>query len=129
MMDLDRPEAVRKWQEAGPPPGEVILQIERGIAEGCPPAGARAVGLPFVVVTMTHDEALELESEAVVWQNTGEVWGDVELACSTARPTLGTSPPTLTADRLSLRAKSDSERRVVDVTVREVSRVVRYVTG
>lgn len=64
-------------------------------------------------------EAVLVESEAVVWQRTGEAWKDVELALSTARPTLGTAPPRLEEDRLTLRPKLELEKRVVDVAVRE----------
>ncbi|MBN8228134.1 mucoidy inhibitor MuiA family protein [Corallococcus macrosporus] len=62
-----------------------------------------------------------LECEAVVWQNTGEPWKDVTLAFSTARPTLGATPPRLTEDWLTLRDKTAREKQVVDVSVREES--------
>lgn len=64
-------------------------------------------------------ERVFFEAEAVVWQQTGEAWKDVQLSFSTARPTLGTTPPTLVDDWLSLRPKSAIEKRVVDVAVRE----------
>ncbi|MET0406294.1 MAG: mucoidy inhibitor MuiA family protein [Cystobacter sp.] len=64
-------------------------------------------------------EAVTLECEAVVWQRTGEEWADVELVFSTARPTLGASPPRLEEDWLRLRDKSDEERQTVEVSVRE----------
>ncbi len=64
-------------------------------------------------------ESVHLECDAVVWQNTGEEWTDVELAFSTARPTLGTAPPTLREDELRLRLKSEVEKRVVSVQMRE----------
>ncbi|MBK7858800.1 MAG: DUF4139 domain-containing protein [Archangiaceae bacterium] len=62
---------------------------------------------------------VHLECEAVVWQHTGEEWRDVELRFSTARPTLGTRPPTLTEDVLRLRPKQELEKKVVSVAVRE----------
>lgn len=65
-------------------------------------------------------DAVELASEAVVWQRTGEDWSAVELAFSTARPTLGTSPPTLVEDRVRSRPKQAVEKKVVDVAIREV---------
>jgi uncharacterized protein (TIGR02231 family) len=65
-------------------------------------------------------ESVALESEAVVWQRTGEDWTDVEIEFSTARPTLGTTPPTLEEDRLHLRPKLEAEKRAVDVSMREV---------
>lgn len=77
-----------------------------------------AVWRPAYRATLTGT-TVALESEAVVWQRTGEVWADVALSFSTARPTLGTTPPTLTDDWLSLRPKSSREQRQVDVSVRE----------
>lgn len=60
-----------------------------------------------------------IEADAVIWQRTGEAWQDVAIEVSTARPTLGTEPPVLEDDWLHLRDKSDREKRVVDVSVRE----------
>lgn len=60
-----------------------------------------------------------LEVEAVAWQRTGEQWSGVEVAFSTARPTLGTTPPRLVEDRLATRPKAAEERRHVDVALRE----------
>ncbi|MFI6447765.1 mucoidy inhibitor MuiA family protein [Kitasatospora sp. NPDC050543] len=65
------------------------------------------------------DGALRLESEAVVWQRTGEDWQGVRLTLSTARSALATEPPSLTEDRLSLRERSAEERRTVEVELRE----------
>ena len=58
-------------------------------------------------------EAVTVECEAVVWQRTEEDWKDVEMAFSTARPTLGASPPRLVEDRLYLRDKTQQEKQVV----------------
>lgn len=77
-----------------------------------------AVWRPAYRATLGKD-AVKLEAEAVVWQRTGEVWEQVELLFSTARPTLGTTPPRLVEDRLSSRPKQDVEKRVVDVSIRE----------
>lgn len=63
--------------------------------------------------------SLTLETEAVVWQRTGEDWSDVRLTLSTARSALTTEPPGLVEDRLTLRDRSAAERRTVDVEVRE----------
>lgn len=63
--------------------------------------------------------SVRLEREAVVWQRTGEEWRNVALAFSTARPTLGTSPPQLTEDALTTRPKAEQEKRVVSIAVRE----------
>ncbi|MFT3836300.1 MAG: DUF4139 domain-containing protein [Myxococcaceae bacterium] len=65
------------------------------------------------------DDAVKLESEAVIWQRTSEDWTQCELWCSTARPTLGTAPPQLEVDRLALRPKTQVEKKVVDVALRE----------
>ncbi len=78
-----------------------------------------AVWRPAYRATLRGD-TVAVESEAVVWQRTGEDWNDVEIAFSTARPTLGTSPPHLSEDRLSTRAKLEAEKKAVDVAIREV---------
>ena len=44
--------------------------------------------------------------DGCVWQRTGEDWNDVDLVFSTARASLGTEPPLLADDRLSVREKS-----------------------
>ncbi|MBK6919445.1 MAG: mucoidy inhibitor MuiA family protein [Deltaproteobacteria bacterium] len=67
-----------------------------------------------------HGGVVTIEQDAVLWQNTGEAWRDVEISLSTARPTLGTTPPSLTEDRLHTRPKTDTEKQTVDVAVREV---------
>ncbi|MBS1153821.1 MAG: hypothetical protein H6Q89_5519, partial [Myxococcaceae bacterium] len=77
-----------------------------------------AVWRPAYRATLLAD-AVKFESEAIVWQHTGEPWNDVELLCSTARPALGTTPPTLTADRISTRARRTEEKKGVDVMIRE----------
>ncbi|MFE0464913.1 DUF4139 domain-containing protein [Kitasatospora sp. NPDC058965] len=65
------------------------------------------------------DGELRLESDAVVWQATGEDWSDVRLTLSTARSALATEPPPLHEDRLTLRELSTAERRTVEVELRE----------
>lgn len=77
-----------------------------------------AVWRPAYRATLTGEQ-VQVEAEAVVWQRTGEEWNQVELLFSTARPTLGTSPPSLVEDRLHSRAKQEIEKRVVDVSIRE----------
>ncbi|KOU23425.1 hypothetical protein ADK52_18405 [Streptomyces sp. WM6372] len=62
---------------------------------------------------------LTLESDAVVWQRTGEDWSDVRLTLSTARSALATDPPRLGEDRLTLADRTAAERRSVDVELRE----------
>ncbi|MCZ4607738.1 mucoidy inhibitor MuiA family protein [Streptomyces sp. Lzd4kr] len=60
-----------------------------------------------------------LETDAMVWQRTGEDWSDIRLTLSTARSALTTDPPRLTEDRLTLKDRSAAERRTVDVELRE----------
>jgi uncharacterized protein (TIGR02231 family) len=62
---------------------------------------------------------VRLEAEAMVWQHTGQDWRDVALRFSTARPTLGTSPPSLVEDRIVLRYKTQQEKSFVAVALRE----------
>jgi uncharacterized protein (TIGR02231 family) len=62
---------------------------------------------------------VNLEAEAYVWQHTFEEWNNVTLCCSTARPTLGTSPPPLVDDVISTRAKQEMEKKQIQVQVRE----------
>lgn len=64
-------------------------------------------------------ETVTLECEAVVWQRTEEDWKDVEMAFSTARPTLGATPPRLVEDWLYLRDKTQQEKQTVEVSIRE----------
>ncbi|MEU1126347.1 mucoidy inhibitor MuiA family protein [Streptomyces sp. NPDC005899] len=64
-------------------------------------------------------DSLALETDAVVWQRTGEDWAGVRLTFSTARSALATEPPHLSEDRLTLTDRSAAERRTVDVELRE----------
>ncbi|MFD8207811.1 mucoidy inhibitor MuiA family protein [Streptomyces sp. NPDC059695] len=64
-------------------------------------------------------DSLTVETDAVVWQRTGEDWSDVRLTLSTARSALATDPPRLTEDRLTLKERTAAERRTIDVEVRE----------
>ncbi|MFD6278193.1 DUF4139 domain-containing protein [Streptomyces sp. NPDC060209] len=64
-------------------------------------------------------DSLTLETDAMVWQRTGENWSDVRLTLSTARSALATEPPPLVEDRLTLTDRSDAERRTVGVELRE----------
>ncbi|MFJ5723680.1 mucoidy inhibitor MuiA family protein [Streptomyces sp. NPDC093149] len=64
-------------------------------------------------------DSLTLETDAMVWQRTGEDWSDVRLTLSTARSASATDPPRLGEDRLTLKDRSAAERRTVDVELRE----------
>jgi uncharacterized protein (TIGR02231 family) len=77
-----------------------------------------AVWRPSYRATLEGQKVL-LEAEAVVWQRTGEAWVDAQLQFSTARPTLGTAPPSLIEDELHTRPKQAVEKRVVDIAIRE----------
>ena len=59
------------------------------------------------------------QTEAVVWQNTGEAWSEVELSLSTERPSLGVEPPRLEADPLSVTKRG---ALVVETRQEEVER-------
>ncbi|MFD7645052.1 DUF4139 domain-containing protein [Kitasatospora sp. NPDC059795] len=63
--------------------------------------------------------ALRLETEAVVWQRTGEDWSGVALTLSTARSASAGEPPALAEDRLVLRERSAQEKKTVEVELRE----------
>ncbi|MFD3543173.1 DUF4139 domain-containing protein [Streptomyces sp. NPDC058662] len=64
-------------------------------------------------------DTLTLETDAMVWQRTGEDWSDVRLTLSTARSGQAADPPRLGEDRLALQDRSAEERRTVDVELRE----------
>ncbi|HEY5836763.1 mucoidy inhibitor MuiA family protein [Streptomyces sp.] len=79
-----------------------------------------ALWRPAYRATLAADrQSVMLETDAFVWQDTGEDWNAVRLSLSTARPTLAASPPALTEDVLTLRERSAEERRTVEVSVRE----------
>jgi uncharacterized protein (TIGR02231 family) len=56
---------------------------------------------------------------AAAWQRTGEVWEDVEVRFSTARPARAASAPLIGDDVLVSRRKTDQELRRVEVSARE----------
>ncbi len=62
---------------------------------------------------------LTLETDAIVWQRTGEDWSDVRLALSTGRSASAGEPPRLGEDRLTLTDRTAAERRTVHVGLRE----------
>jgi uncharacterized protein (TIGR02231 family) len=64
-------------------------------------------------------DSVRLETDAFVWQDTGEDWNGVRLSLSTARPTLAATPPKLSDDVLTLRERTGEERRTVEVDLRE----------
>ncbi|WP_308217746.1 mucoidy inhibitor MuiA family protein [Streptantibioticus silvisoli] len=79
-----------------------------------------ALWRPAYRATLAGDRGSVLvETDAFVWQDTGEDWHGVRLSLSTARPTLAASPPRLTEDVLTVRERSAEERRTVEVDLRE----------
>jgi uncharacterized protein (TIGR02231 family) len=75
------------------------------VAAAAPAAGAKA---PLEIVTF-----------ATAWQRTGEVWDDVAIRFSTARPARDATPPAITDDVLTQRRKTDQERSRIEVDLRE----------
>ncbi|WP_328908776.1 mucoidy inhibitor MuiA family protein [Streptomyces sp. NBC_00234] len=102
--------------------GHVELTVEAAVAG---PVGLRLSHLTPCALwrpayrAVLDGESLTLETEAMVWQRTGEDWSDVRLTLSTARSSLATEPPRLGEDRLTLEDRSPAERRTVDVELRE----------
>lgn len=79
-----------------------------------------ALWRPAYRATLAADRSsVRMETDAFVWQETGEDWTGVRLTLSTARPALAASPPLLTDDVLELRDRTAEERRVVTVDLRE----------
>ncbi|MFG1810042.1 mucoidy inhibitor MuiA family protein [Streptomyces sp. NPDC049040] len=101
---------------------DLVVEAERdGTAElrvtGLVPC---ALWRPAYRATLAADRAsVRVETDAFVWQETGEDWTGVRLTLSTARPTLAASPPVLADDVLTLRDRSVEERRTVEVNLRE----------
>ncbi|MET9112124.1 DUF4139 domain-containing protein, partial [Streptomyces zhihengii] len=102
--------------------GHVELTVESAAAG---PAGLRLTHLTPCALwrpayrAVLDGGSLTLETDAMVWQRTGEDWHDVRLTLSTARSAQAAEPPRLTEDRLTLRDRSAAERRTVDVELRE----------
>ncbi|AKQ66619.1 hypothetical protein A176_003531 [Myxococcus hansupus] len=126
---LEEVKASRPFAE---PSEELKVEVQAELEVGHPTGGPATVSVTYLVpctawrpsyrATLARDaagESVTLECEAVVWQRTEEEWKDVELAFSTARPTLGATPPRLQEDRLWLRDKTERERQVVEVAIRE----------
>ncbi|MCX4733728.1 DUF4139 domain-containing protein [Streptomyces sp. NBC_01363] len=119
-------EAERAMQLSEDEPAELVGHIELTVeASAAGPVGLRlshltpcALWRPAYRAVLDGD-SLTLETDAMVWQRTGEDWSDVRLTLSTARSALATDPPRLGEDRLTLMDRSAAERRAVDVELRE----------
>ncbi len=107
------------------PRGPATLRADLVVELTAATAGLHRVSVQYVVPGAAWRPAhratlrggtLRFEVEAAVWQATGEDWTDVELACSTARPTDQAEPPVLEDDRLRARRRQDKQ---VQVAVRE----------
>ncbi|MFJ8861597.1 mucoidy inhibitor MuiA family protein [Streptomyces sp. NPDC102451] len=102
--------------------GHVELTVEASVAG---PVGLRLSHLTSCALwrpayrAVLDGGSLTLETDAMVWQRTGEDWSDVRLTLSTARSALATEPPHLGEDRLTLMDRSAEERRTVGVELRE----------
>lgn len=80
-----------------------------------------ALWRPSHVARLIADRAsIDWASVGTVWQQTGEIWDDVQCRFSTARPRDAASAPLLSDDWLNARPKTDEERRVVNVEARDV---------
>jgi uncharacterized protein (TIGR02231 family) len=88
------------------PPSLVELACEYTVPAACWRPYHRAT----LAGEQTDSPSLRLETEACVWQRTGEDWRDVTLALSTERPSLGTNPPELTDDVVRTRRRADDVR-------------------
>ncbi|MFF8974281.1 DUF4139 domain-containing protein [Streptomyces sp. NPDC014995] len=119
-------EARRAMDLAEQEPAELVGHIELTVeAAVAGPVGVRLSHLVPCALwrpayrALLDGDSLTLETDAMVWQRTGEDWSDVRLTLSTARSAQATDPPRLGEDRLTLTDRSAAERRTVDVELRE----------
>ncbi|RSS58137.1 mucoidy inhibitor MuiA family protein [Streptomyces sp. WAC06614] len=119
-------EARRAVALAERPPAELVGHIELTVQSAAAgPARLRLTHLTPCALwrpayrAVLDGGSLTLETDAMVWQRTGEDWSGVRLTLSTARSALATEPPRLDEDRLTLKDRSAAERRTVDVELRE----------
>ncbi|MER5612483.1 mucoidy inhibitor MuiA family protein [Streptomyces sp. NPDC002215] len=125
-LDSELDSAERAMRLAEEEPAELVGHVELTVeAAAAGPAGLRlshltpcALWRPAYRAVLDGD-SLTLETDAMVWQRTGEDWSGVRLTLSTARSALATDPPRLDEDRLTLKDRSAAERRTVDVELRE----------
>ncbi|GAA3387506.1 mucoidy inhibitor MuiA family protein [Streptomyces roseoviridis] len=119
-------EAGRAMELAEEEPAELVGHVELTVeAAAAGPAALRLTHLTPCALwrpayrAVLDGDALTLETDAVVWQRTGEDWSDVRLTLSTARSSRAGDPPRLVEDRLTLKDRSAAERRTVEVELRE----------
>ncbi len=89
-------------------PGSIELEVAYVVPGAC--------WRPYHTATW-HGDRLELATDACVWQATGEDWTDVVLRCSTARPSLGASPPVPVDDVLVIQPKGALVAQVREQTI------------
>ncbi|MFE9867329.1 mucoidy inhibitor MuiA family protein [Streptomyces sp. NPDC005506] len=125
-LAVELEEAQRAMYLSEEEPAELVGHVELTVQT----AAAGPVGLRLSHLTpcalwrpayraVLDGDSLTLETDAMVWQRTGEDWSDVRLTLSTARSALATDPPRLGEYRLTLKDRSAAERRTVDVELRE----------
>ncbi|MFE4977335.1 mucoidy inhibitor MuiA family protein [Kitasatospora sp. NPDC056651] len=125
-LEEERSQALTALDEAEEDPAELTAHLELTVEAARPGPAELAVShlvpcalwRPSYRATLDGAE-LRLESEAVVWQRTGEDWTNARLTFSTARSALATDPPAVAEDVLVLRERTDEERRTVGVELRE----------
>ncbi|GHH94141.1 DUF4139 domain-containing protein [Streptomyces capillispiralis] len=119
-------EAERARLLAETEPAELVGHIE--LTVHAPAAGRAELRLSHLVPcalwrpayrAVLDGDSLTLDTDAVVWQRTGEDWTNVRLTLSTARSATAGEPPRLGTDRLTLTDRSPEERRTVHVDLRE----------
>ncbi|MFD5267873.1 mucoidy inhibitor MuiA family protein [Streptomyces sp. NPDC058335] len=125
-LDAELGEARRAMDLAETEPAELVGHIELTVeAAAAGPVGLRLTHLTPCALwrpayrAVLDGDSLTLETDAMVWQRTGEDWSDVRLTLSTARSALAAEPPRLREDRLTLKDRTAEERRTVEVELRE----------
>ncbi|WP_425337767.1 mucoidy inhibitor MuiA family protein [Streptomyces novaecaesareae] len=125
-LEQERSQALIALDEAEEDPAELTAHLELTVEAAQPGPAALAVShlVPCALWRPSYRATLDggglrLESEAVVWQRTGEDWTNVRLTFSTARSALAIDPPAVVEDVLTLRERTDEERRTVEVELRE----------
>ncbi|MEV4233431.1 DUF4139 domain-containing protein, partial [Streptomyces bobili] len=109
-LGVELGEAQRAMDLAETQPAELVGHIELTVeAAVAGPVGLRLTHLTPCALwrpayrAVLDGESLTLETDAMVWQRTGEDWSDVRLTLSTARSALAAEPPRLREDRLTLK--------------------------
>lgn len=104
-------EAVHEGEE------ERTVQLELTYRTAC--ALWRPEHMATLITADDGTHQLALQTLATVWQITGEKWENVTCKFSTARPAQQASAPMLQSDLLTMRKKSDQERKQIVVHQRD----------